>query len=87
MGHFGRDKTYEMLDNHFYWPKMRRDVARLVQRYVTCHKAKSKLNPRGLYIHCPFLVFHGRTLAWILSSVYLGQRGGGILFFVVVDRL
>jgi hypothetical protein len=53
MGHFGRDKTYEMLDNHFYWPKMRRDVARLVQCYVTCHKAKSKLNPRGLYIPLP----------------------------------
>jgi hypothetical protein len=31
-------------------------------------------------------VFLGWTLAWILSWVYLRQRGGGILFFVVVDR-
>jgi hypothetical protein len=47
MGHFGRHKTYEMLADHFYWPKMRRDVERLVQRCITCHKAKSKLNPRS----------------------------------------
>jgi hypothetical protein len=31
MGHFGRDKTYMMLSNHYYWPNMRRDVERLVQ--------------------------------------------------------
>jgi hypothetical protein len=29
--------------------KMRRDVERLVQRCATCHKAKSKLTPYGLY--------------------------------------
>ncbi|KAK1631451.1 hypothetical protein QYE76_005766 [Lolium multiflorum] len=28
MGHFGREKTLLMLDDHFYWPKMRRDVDR-----------------------------------------------------------
>jgi hypothetical protein len=53
MGHFGRDKTHEMLVDNFDWPKMRRDVERLVQHYVTCHKAKSKLNPHGLYIPLP----------------------------------
>ena len=40
MGHFGREKTYMLLSDHFYWPKMRRDVERLVQRCTTCHKAK-----------------------------------------------
>jgi hypothetical protein len=29
---FGRDKTYEMLADNFYWSKMRRDVERLVER-------------------------------------------------------
>ncbi|KAK1693008.1 hypothetical protein QYE76_009705 [Lolium multiflorum] len=28
MGHFGREKTLLMLADHFYWPKMRRDVDR-----------------------------------------------------------
>jgi hypothetical protein len=53
IGHFGWTKTYDMLADHFYWPKMRRDVERLVQRCVTCHKAKSKLNSHGLYIPLP----------------------------------
>jgi hypothetical protein len=53
MGHFGRDKTFEMLVDHFYWPKMRRDVERLVGRCVTCHKAKSKLKSYGLYTLLP----------------------------------
>jgi hypothetical protein len=53
MGHFGRDKTFEMLADHFYWPKMRRDVERIVRRNVTCHKAKSKLKPYGLYTPLP----------------------------------
>jgi hypothetical protein len=30
MGHFGRDKTFEKSADHFYWPKMRQDVERLV---------------------------------------------------------
>jgi hypothetical protein len=38
--HFGQKKTYELLSDHFYWPKMRRDIIRFVERCVTCHKAK-----------------------------------------------
>jgi hypothetical protein len=52
-GHFGQKKTYKLFSDHFYWPKMRRDVIRIVERCVTCHKAKSKLNPHGLYTPLP----------------------------------
>ncbi|KAK1629590.1 hypothetical protein QYE76_003905 [Lolium multiflorum] len=45
MGHFGREKTLLMLADHFYWPKMRRDVDRYVKRCITCNKSKSKLKP------------------------------------------
>ncbi|KAK1617423.1 hypothetical protein QYE76_022940 [Lolium multiflorum] len=47
MGHFGREKTLLMLADHFYWPKMRRDVDRYVKRCITCNKSKSKLKPHG----------------------------------------
>jgi len=53
MGHFGRGKTYILLSENFYWPKMRRDVERYVRRCVACPKAKSKLNPQGLYTPLP----------------------------------
>ena len=48
MGHFGWKKTYEMLANHFYWSKMRRDIQRFVQRCIACNKAMSKLNPHAM---------------------------------------
>uniref|UniRef100_J3MSD0 Retrotransposon gag domain-containing protein n=1 Tax=Oryza brachyantha TaxID=4533 RepID=J3MSD0_ORYBR len=53
MGHFGYKKTYEVMSDQFYWTKIRRDVERFVQLCTTCHKAKSKLNPHGLYTPLP----------------------------------
>jgi hypothetical protein len=81
MGHFGRDKTYEMLANHFYWPKMRRDVERLVQRCVTCHKAKSKLNPHGLYIPLPVPSVPWEDISMdFVSGLPRTKRGEGFYF-------
>ncbi|WVZ97503.1 hypothetical protein U9M48_043030 [Paspalum notatum var. saurae] len=72
--------------DHFYWPKMRRDVERLVQRCVTCHKAKSKLNPYGLYTPLPM-----PSIPWenISMDFVLGlprTKRGRDSIFVVVDR-
>jgi transposase InsO family protein len=35
-GHLGVSKTYNKILNHFYWPKMRRDVAKFCQSCHTC---------------------------------------------------
>ena len=35
---------------------MRRDVERFVARCTTCQKAKSRLNPHGLYMPLPVLI-------------------------------
>ncbi|KAK1615516.1 hypothetical protein QYE76_021033 [Lolium multiflorum] len=59
MGHFGREKTLLMLADHFYWPKMRRDVDRYVRRCITCNKSKSKLKPHVV----------NRTLSQLLRSM------------------
>ncbi|WVZ83582.1 hypothetical protein U9M48_030714 [Paspalum notatum var. saurae] len=53
MGHFGVKKTTEVLTAHFFWPKLKRDVERYVARCTTCNKAKSHLNPHGLYLPLP----------------------------------
>ena len=35
MGHFGVKKTLDTLNEHFFWPKMRRDVERIYSRCIT----------------------------------------------------
>ncbi|GJU02559.1 reverse transcriptase, partial [Tanacetum coccineum] len=47
-GHFGRDKTLALLHEQFYWPKMERDVNRLLERCRTCHIAKTHSSNAGL---------------------------------------
>ncbi|XP_052489816.1 uncharacterized protein LOC105763661 [Gossypium raimondii] len=53
MGHFGIAKTLAILHEHFYWPKMKRDVIRKCDRCITCKKAKSRIKPHGLYTLLP----------------------------------
>ncbi|KAK1608914.1 hypothetical protein QYE76_032587 [Lolium multiflorum] len=86
MGHFEREKTLLMLADHFYWPKMRRDVDRYVKRCITCNKSKSKLKPHGLYTPLP-----APTTPWedISMDFVLGlprTKRGHDSIFVVVDR-
>ncbi|XP_062087666.1 uncharacterized protein LOC133794454, partial [Humulus lupulus] len=53
MGHFGVAKTLAMLQEHFFWPHMKRDVERICGRCVTCRQAKSRVQPNGLYTPLP----------------------------------
>jgi hypothetical protein len=86
MGHFGVKKTADVLAAHFFWPKMRRDMERYVSRCTTCNKAKSRLNPHGLYM--PLSV---PSVPWedISMDIVLGlprTKRGRDSVFVVVDR-
>ena len=53
IGHFGMTKTLDTLNEHFYWPKMRKDVQRVCDRCVACKQAKSKVLNQGLYTSLP----------------------------------
>jgi hypothetical protein len=86
MGHFGAKKTEQVLADHFFWPKMWQDVERHVLRCVTFHKAKSRLNPHGLYTPLPI-----PSVPWedISMDFVLGlprTKRGRDSIFVVVDR-
>ena len=52
-GHFGINKTFQILKEHFNWPKMDGNVHKVITRYTTCHMAKSRFY-HGLYT--PLLV-------------------------------
>ncbi|XP_019056297.1 PREDICTED: LOW QUALITY PROTEIN: uncharacterized protein LOC109116034 [Tarenaya hassleriana] len=86
MGHFGVAKTLIVLQEHFYWPHLKRDVERICARCIVCKKAKSRLQPHSLYSPLPI-----PSHPWTDTSMdfVLGlprTRTGRDSIFVVVDR-
>ncbi|KAG8498980.1 hypothetical protein CXB51_005372 [Gossypium anomalum] len=86
MGHFGVNKTLATLHEHFYWPRMRKDVERVCERCIACKKAKSKVQPHGLYTPLPI-----PEAPWIdISMDFILElprtKTGKDSIFVVVDR-
>jgi hypothetical protein len=53
MSHFGVRKTLDVLREHFFLPKTKRDVERVCARCITCRQAKSRVLPHGLYTPLP----------------------------------
>ncbi|XP_048628431.1 uncharacterized protein LOC125598279 [Brassica napus] len=64
MGHFGVAKTLSTLQEHFYWPSMKKEVERVCSRCVVCKQAKSKVQPTGLYTPLPI-----PTAPWVDISM------------------
>jgi hypothetical protein len=86
MGHFGVKKTGDIIATHFFWPKTRRDVVRFVARCTTCQKAKSRLNPHGLYIPLPAPSIPSEDISMDFVLGLPRTKRGRDSIFVVVDR-
>jgi hypothetical protein len=41
-GHFGHDKTFAKLNESYFWPGMRADVKRFVDRFRVCQHSKGE---------------------------------------------
>ncbi|WVZ63530.1 hypothetical protein U9M48_013154 [Paspalum notatum var. saurae] len=85
-GYFGVKKTLDMLSDHFFWPHMRRDVQGHVGCCIVCLKAKSRLNPHGLYtpLPIPHVPWKDISMDFVLG-LPRSPRGRDSIF-VVVDR-
>jgi len=86
MGHVGVKKTLDIMQEHFFWPKMKHDVEKICNRYIACKKAKSKVLSHGLYTLLPV-----PNEPWVEISMdfVLGlprSKRGKDSIFVVVDR-
>jgi len=53
MGHFGVAKILDTLHEHFFWPHMHKAVHSFYDKCIACRKAKSKVQPHGLYTLFP----------------------------------
>jgi hypothetical protein len=86
MGYFGVKKTEDVLAAHFFWPRMQRDVERYISRCTTCNKAKSRLNPHGLYmpLTLPHAPWENISMDFIFGLPRTKRGRDNIL--VVVDR-
>ena len=86
MGHFGIAKTLKVMQDHFHWPHMKRDVERICGRCATCKQAKSKVQPHGLYnpLPIPSHPWTDISMDFVLGLPRI--RTGKDSIFVVVDR-
>jgi len=53
MGHFGVQKTLDMLHEHFYWPHIKHDVHKFCEQCIVYKHSKSRVMPHGLYSPLP----------------------------------
>src|SRR6266498_1467033 len=65
---------------------MRRDVERYVSRCTTCNKAKSRLNPHGLYMPLPVPNAPWEDISMDFVLRLSRTKRGRDSVFVVVDR-
>jgi transposase InsO family protein len=85
-GHFGRDKTMHLVSSTYFWPHMRKEVNRFVEKCHTCHIAKGNVTNAGLYLPLPIpeKPWQDITMDFVLG---LPKTSHGLdSVFVVVDR-
>jgi hypothetical protein len=75
-----------VLHEHFYWPKIKKDMQHIYDKCITCRKAKSRTQPYNMYT---LLLVLKDPWVDISMDFILGlprSKRGGDSIFVVVDR-
>ncbi|KAJ0505917.1 putative nucleotidyltransferase, Ribonuclease H [Helianthus annuus] len=85
-GHFGIEKTVEILHSYAYWPRLKRDVEHIIKRCLVCQQAKSHVLPHGLRLPLPVpqAPWGDISLDFITGLPRTQRKSDSIM--VVVDR-
>jgi hypothetical protein len=85
-GNFGKDKMLALIEDKYYWPKMKNDITMYVARCQICQMSKG--NSQNTWLYMSLLV---PTCPWtdLSMNFVLGlpnTQQGNDSIFVVVDR-
>ena len=86
MGHFGIQKTFDVLYEHFFWSHMKRDVERVCAKCITCRQAKYRVLLHGKYmpLEIPCEPWTNISMDFILRLPR--SKKGRDCILIVVDR-
>uniref|UniRef100_A0A2N9IHN7 Integrase catalytic domain-containing protein n=1 Tax=Fagus sylvatica TaxID=28930 RepID=A0A2N9IHN7_FAGSY len=84
--HFGRDKTIEEVERQFYWPGLKRDVAKIIGHCRQCQLAKHRKQNVSIYtpLPVPNRPWQDVSMDFVLGLPRTLKKHDSI--FVVVDR-
>jgi hypothetical protein len=84
--HFGVEKIVAVLQNHFYWSKLRQDVCKYIRSCTSCAISKPTIKKQGLYTPLPTLDRPWESISMDYMSGLPSTKHGNDCVFMVIDR-
>jgi hypothetical protein len=83
-GHFGVEKIVVVLQKHFYWPNLRRDVSKYIKSCTACAITKPAIKMQGLYTPLLSAEKPWESISmYYMSSLSSTKQGNGCMFVVI----
>jgi hypothetical protein len=77
--HFGVEKIVVVLQNHFYWLKLRQNVHKYIIYCTACTIANPAIKKQGLYTLCLLHIIFGSPSPWTTCMIFLQPSMGMIV--------